>query len=152
MDLWAGVVRNEMLAKTPLLLIHNKIDFLREKLEEGVRVVDHVVSFKDRPNDLETVIQCKCRPLPPCAVPRTNRTGLDFRHYFKQIYKSSASSTRALRHLTSKLQSVGSASSSESSEESSDDHLERVFKAYVVYDVSYSYITVLCKQLKPSLS
>lgn len=62
MDLWGGVVRNEMLAKTPLLLIHNKIDFLREKLEEGVRVVDHVVSFKDRSNDLETVIQCKCRP------------------------------------------------------------------------------------------
>ena len=140
MDLWGGVVRNEMLARTPLLLIHNRIDLLREKLEEGVRVVDHVVSFKDRPNDVETVIACKSRLLFLCPT-EVHRIGLDFRHYFKQIYKSSASSTRALRHLTSKLQSVGS-SSSESSEDSLDDPQDRVFKAYVVYDVSYRYITM----------
>ena len=59
MDLWGGVVRNEMLGRAPLVLIHNKIDLLREKLEGGTKVADHVVSFKGRPNDVETVIQCK---------------------------------------------------------------------------------------------
>ena len=63
MDLWGGVVRNEMLGRYPLVLIHNKIDLLQEKLEAGTRVVDHVVSFKDRPNDIETVIQCRPSPL-----------------------------------------------------------------------------------------
>lgn len=67
MDLWAGIVRNEPLGRTPLVLIHNKIDLLREKLEAGVRIVDHVVSFKDRPNDVETVIQCRSRG--PCLLP-----------------------------------------------------------------------------------
>ena len=61
MDLWGGVVRNEMLGKTPLLLMHNKIHLLRGKLESGAKVVDHVVSFKDRSNDVETVIQCRSR-------------------------------------------------------------------------------------------
>jgi len=66
MDLWGGVVGNEILGRTPLVLIHNKIDLLREKLEAGTRVVDHVVSFKKRSNDVETVVQCRsrsCRPL-----------------------------------------------------------------------------------------
>lgn len=73
MDLWGGVVRNEVLCGTPLVLIHNKISLLREKLEAGVRVVDHVVSFKDRPNDVEAVIQCRlCPPLPI----RVERLGL----------------------------------------------------------------------------
>lgn len=59
MDLWGGVVRNDMFCRTPLMLIHNRINLLREKLEAGAQVVDHVVSFKDRPNDVETVIHCK---------------------------------------------------------------------------------------------
>ena len=63
MDLWGGVIRNEMLGKTPLMLVHNKISLLREKLEAGTRVADHVVSFKARSNDVETVIQCEPPPL-----------------------------------------------------------------------------------------
>jgi len=47
-----------MLRSAPLVIIHNRIDLLREKLEAGTKVVDHVVSFKDRPNDVETVIKC----------------------------------------------------------------------------------------------
>lgn len=65
MDLWGGVVRNEMLGSTPLVIIHNRIALLQGKLEAGTRVVDHVVSFKDRPNDVETVIQCRPRSLQP---------------------------------------------------------------------------------------
>lgn len=64
MDLWGGVVRNEMLGKAPLVLIHNKINLLREKLEEGTKVAEHVVSFKDRPNDVDTVVQCQFGLIP----------------------------------------------------------------------------------------
>ena len=63
-------------------------------------------------------------------------TRLDFRHYFRQIYKSSTSSGKAWRNLTSKLQSVGS-TPSEPHPYSLDSPPERVFKAYVAYDVSY---------------
>jgi len=72
MDLWGGVVRNEMLGRAPLVLIHNRIDLLREKLEGGTRVADHVVSFKDRPNDVETVIHCK---LPSSTLSTCGLTG-----------------------------------------------------------------------------
>ncbi|KAF9649574.1 hypothetical protein BDM02DRAFT_3186204 [Thelephora ganbajun] len=113
MDLWGGVVRNKMLCRTPLVLIHNKINLLREKLEAGTKVVDHVVSFKDKSNDVETVIQY-------------------FRHYFKQIYRSSTNSNKALKNLTSKLQSVGS-TSPEPQEDSPVDPPERFFKAYVAH-------------------
>jgi hypothetical protein len=138
MDLWGGVVKNEVLGRTPLVLIHNKINLLREKLEAGTRVVDHVVSFKERPNDVETVIQCRSSSyshVVECLGVHT--TGLDFRHYFKQIYKSSLNSSKALRNLTSKLQSVGSATS-EPQKESPVYPPERIFKAYVSYDVSHS--------------
>ena len=71
MDLWGGVVRNEMLRMTPLVLIHNKIDLLREKLEEGAKVADHVLSFKDKSNDVETVIKCKPPSLQAVEYPGT---------------------------------------------------------------------------------
>ena len=135
MDLWGGVVRNEILGRTPLVLIHNKIDLLREKLEAGTRVVDHVVSFKKRSNDVETVVQCRSPFLQTIKRLGSHATDLDFRHYFKQVYKSSISSSEALKNLTSKLKSVGLATS-EPQEESPVDHPERVFKAYVSYDVS----------------
>lgn len=136
MDLWGGVVRNEMLGRYPLVLIHNKIDLLREKLEAGTRVVDHVVSFKDRPNDIETVIQCRSPPLQAVDYSYAHAAGLDFRHYFKQVYKSSTSSSKAFRSLTSRLQSVRS-TLSEPQQYTLVDPPERVFKAYVAYDVSY---------------
>ena len=136
MDLWGGVVRNEMLGRSPLVLIHNRIELLREKLEAGTRVVDHVVSFKNRPNDVGTVVQCKPLPLQLINYSAAHVAGLDFRHYFKQIYKSSTTSGRALKNLTSKLQSVGSTSLG-SQPRYPDDPPERIFKAHVAYDVSH---------------
>lgn len=114
MDLWGGVVRNEMLCKTPLVLVHNKINLLREKLEAGIKVADHVVSFKDRLNDVDTVVRY-------------------FRHYFKQVYRSSTTTSKAFKNLTSKLQSVGS-TLAESQGDFPDDPPERVFKAFVAHD------------------
>lgn len=63
MDLWGGVVRNEMLCKAPLVLVHNKINLLREKLETGTRIADHVVSFKNRLNDVDTAVRCRRSPI-----------------------------------------------------------------------------------------
>jgi len=137
MDLWGGVVRNEILGRTPLVLIHNKIDLLREKLEAGTRVADHVVSFKKRSNDVETVVQCRPSVFQTVERLGSHATGLDFRHYFKQVYKSSISSSEALKSLASKLKSVGLATS-EPQEETPVDPPERVFKAYVSYDASHS--------------
>lgn len=57
---------------------------------------------------------------------------LDFKHYFKQVYEASISSGKALKSLTSKLQSVGSTLSEPVNQP------ERVFKAHVAYDVSRS--------------
>jgi hypothetical protein len=150
MDLWGGVVRNEMLCKTPLLLIHNKINLLREKLEAGTKVVDHVISFKDRSNDVETAVQCEL-PLERAEYPESHATGSDFKHYFKQIHRSSANSSKALKNLASRLQSVGSASS-ESHEDSPVDLPERVFKAYVAYDVSHSVFCVTFSDQYPNFS
>ena len=59
--------------------------------------------------------------------------GLDFKHYFKQVYESSISSGKAFKNLASKLQYVGSASSEPNPPV---DRPERVFKAHVAYDVS----------------
>lgn len=126
-----------MLGRTPLVLIHNKINLLREKLEAGTRVVDHVVSFKERANDVETVVQCKPSFLQVVECLGAHATGLDFKYYFKRIYKSSNSSSKALKNLASKLQSVGSATS-EPQEEFPADPPERVFKAYVSYDVNHT--------------
>lgn len=136
MDLWGGVVRNEMFGRAPLVLIHNRIDLLREKLEGGIRVADHVVSFKDRSNDVETVIHCKSLPLQYTEHLGTDATDLDFKHYFKQVYESSISSGKALKTLASKLRSVGSVSC-EPQPNPPVDQPERVFKTHVAYDVSY---------------
>lgn len=77
MDLWGGVVRNEMLGRSPLVLIHNRIDSLQEKLETGTKVADHVVSFKDRLNDVETVVNCRSAP------PRSSLDALGSREMFR---------------------------------------------------------------------
>lgn len=129
-----------MLCRTPLVLINNKINLLREKLEAGVKVAEHVVSFKDRSNDVETVIQCKLSSY-SYRTSGTHRTVLDFRHYFKQIYRSSTSSSKAFKNLTSKLQSVGS-TSSQSRQDSPVDPPDRVFKAYAAYDVGVPMVSV----------
>lgn len=139
-----------MLCKTPLLLIHNKINLLREKLEAGTKVVDHVISFKDRSNDVETAVQCKLS-LERAECLESHSTGSDFKHYFKQIHRSSTNSSKALKNLASKLQSVGS-TSSESQEDSPVDPPERIFKAYVAYDVSHSAFRVTFSDQYPNVS
>ncbi|PPQ82540.1 hypothetical protein CVT25_007149 [Psilocybe cyanescens] len=51
--LWTLIVSNELLKNTNLILFLNKIDMLRTKLASGVLLKDYVVSYGDRPNDVD---------------------------------------------------------------------------------------------------
>jgi hypothetical protein len=35
-----------------------RIDLLKKKLKEGVKISDHVPSYGDRPNDVEAAVKC----------------------------------------------------------------------------------------------
>ncbi|KAF4616462.1 hypothetical protein D9613_008757 [Agrocybe pediades] len=51
--LWSMLASNPLLKHTNLILFMNKIDMLKNKLESGVRLKDYVISYGDRPNDVE---------------------------------------------------------------------------------------------------
>ncbi|KAI0049030.1 G-alpha-domain-containing protein [Auriscalpium vulgare] len=53
--LWQTLCSLPLLAKTQIILFLNKCDLLERKLRAGVHVRDHVPSFGDRSNDVETV-------------------------------------------------------------------------------------------------
>ncbi|OCH92544.1 G-alpha-domain-containing protein [Obba rivulosa] len=56
--LWKSVCASKLLAKTQIILFLNKCDLLDKKLKNGVRVKDHIHTFGDRPNNVETVQRC----------------------------------------------------------------------------------------------
>ena len=58
--LWRLVCASKLLQNTQMILFLNKYDLLDQKLRRGVRVKDHVRSYGDRPNDVETVSKCEC--------------------------------------------------------------------------------------------
>lgn len=58
--LWRLVCASKLLQNTQMILFLNKYDLLDQKLRRGVRVRDHVRSYGDRPNDVETVSKCAC--------------------------------------------------------------------------------------------
>jgi len=53
--LWRAVVSNKLLGKVPIVLFLNKCDLLRVKLDAGVQLKSHLVTYGDRPNDYESV-------------------------------------------------------------------------------------------------
>ncbi|KAF8156642.1 guanine nucleotide binding protein, alpha subunit [Crassisporium funariophilum] len=52
--LWTMIVSHPLLKHTNLILFLNKIDILRSKLASGIKLKDFVVSYGDRPNDLDS--------------------------------------------------------------------------------------------------
>lgn len=52
--LWTMIVSNQHLKNTNLILFLNKIDILRSKLASGIKLKDYVVSYGDRPNDVDS--------------------------------------------------------------------------------------------------
>ncbi|KAG7100017.1 hypothetical protein E1B28_001804 [Marasmius oreades] len=53
--LWKGVVQNKLLANVSIVLFLNKCDLLRAKLEAGVRLADHMITYGNRPNTYDSV-------------------------------------------------------------------------------------------------
>ena len=45
---------------TTFILLLNKSDILKSKLEAGVSFVRYVKSYKEGPNDFDHVCDCKC--------------------------------------------------------------------------------------------
>jgi guanine nucleotide-binding protein alpha-1 subunit len=79
--LWKSIVSNPLLSRTNLVLFLNKSDLLRDKLANGIRFADFVVSYGGRPNDFESVTKCASRR--SCAdlqrqVADVTRYGLKF--------------------------------------------------------------------------
>lgn len=55
LQLFTAVCQNKLLAKAALVLMLNKADLLRKKLESGIRVRKYISSYGDRPNTYEEV-------------------------------------------------------------------------------------------------
>jgi len=53
------IVSNRHLKNTNLILFLNKIDILRSKLASGIKLKDYVVSYGDRPNDVDSTTACE---------------------------------------------------------------------------------------------
>ena len=70
MLLWRSVISNKLLADVNIILFLNKCDLLKAKLEAGVSLAFHMVSYKDRPNDYESVAACECLFAFDCGVRR----------------------------------------------------------------------------------
>ncbi|KDR76482.1 hypothetical protein GALMADRAFT_246854 [Galerina marginata CBS 339.88] len=51
--LWTMIVSNPLLKNTNIILFLNKIDILRTKLASGIKLKDYVISYGDRPNDVD---------------------------------------------------------------------------------------------------
>ncbi|KAI1785370.1 G-alpha-domain-containing protein [Ganoderma leucocontextum] len=70
--LWKAVCSTKILAKVQLILFLNKCDLLQKKFARGVRVVDYIPTYHERPNDAPTAakyfrgqfkdILAKCSP------------------------------------------------------------------------------------------
>ncbi|THH13683.1 hypothetical protein EW146_g6570 [Bondarzewia mesenterica] len=53
--LWRSVVSNKLLSHVNIILFLNKCDLLQAKLDAGVQLNQHLLSYGDRPNDYESV-------------------------------------------------------------------------------------------------
>jgi len=57
MKLFSTICSSPLLKRTHIVLFLNKIDLLKQKLENGIQVRDFIPSFGDRENNMETVVK-----------------------------------------------------------------------------------------------
>ncbi|KAH9892429.1 G-protein alpha subunit [Cubamyces lactineus] len=85
LQLFTAICSNKLLANAALVLMLNKTDLLRQKLEAGIKVRKYISSYGDRPNDYEEVSEY-------------------FRAHFIQVHRRKDISHRPLfLHFTSML-------------------------------------------------
>ncbi|PPQ98404.1 hypothetical protein CVT24_004083 [Panaeolus cyanescens] len=53
--LWEKIISNPLLKETQIVLFLNKIDLLKEKLQAGVQFNHWVLSYRDKPNDYDSI-------------------------------------------------------------------------------------------------
>ncbi|KAI0830330.1 G-alpha-domain-containing protein [Trametes gibbosa] len=106
--LWKAVATSKLLAKASIILFLNKSDLLKQKLESGVRLRDHVHSFGDRPNEAEHAIKY-------------------FQNHFRDILRKHSPEPRPFRsHITSVVDTQATAVTLSAVEEGVlRDHLQR---------------------------
>ncbi|KAI0915678.1 hypothetical protein AcW1_003785 [Taiwanofungus camphoratus] len=56
--LWKAVCSAKLLQNVQMILFLNKCDLLQKKLSRGVRVVEYIPSYGDRPNEARSVAKC----------------------------------------------------------------------------------------------
>jgi len=82
LQLFTQICSNQLLKKVHLVLFLNKTDILRKKLEQGLSVSKYILSYGDRPNEYESVVQY-------------------FRAHFLQVHRRNNENRRVLyTHLT----------------------------------------------------
>ncbi|KAF8843728.1 guanine nucleotide binding protein, alpha subunit [Paxillus ammoniavirescens] len=82
LQLFTQICSNQLLKKVHLVLFLNKTDILKKKLEQGLRVSKYILSYGDRPNEYESVVQY-------------------FRVHFLQVHRRNNENRRVLyTHLT----------------------------------------------------
>ncbi|CAL1705989.1 unnamed protein product [Somion occarium] len=85
LQLFTAIISNKLLAKAALVLMLNKADLLRQKLDAGIKVRKYISSYGDRPNTYDEVSEY-------------------FRAHFIQVHKRKDSAHRTLyAHFTSML-------------------------------------------------
>ncbi|KAJ7289698.1 G-protein alpha subunit-domain-containing protein [Mycena rebaudengoi] len=57
LELWREIVSAPLLANTALILLFSKKDILQAQIAAGVLVKNYISSFRDRPNDVDTVTE-----------------------------------------------------------------------------------------------
>jgi len=83
LQLFTQICANSLLKKVHLVLFLNKTDLLKAKLDKGLRVQKYILSFGDRANDFDVVVQY-------------------FRAHFLQVHRRNNENRRVLyTHLTS---------------------------------------------------
>ena len=83
--LWRGIVSNKLLEGVPIVIFLNKCDLLREKLDAGVQLKNHLLTYGDRPNDYESVAKCARNQFIDCET-LTDMHFLDLRNKFGSLH------------------------------------------------------------------
>ncbi|KAG6374373.1 guanine nucleotide binding protein, alpha subunit [Boletus reticuloceps] len=82
LQLFTQICSNQLLKKVHLVLFLNKTDILKKKLERGLLVSKYILSYGDRPNEYESVVQY-------------------FRSHFLQVHRRNNENRRVLyTHMT----------------------------------------------------
>ena len=63
LELWRQLCSNRLLENVEFILFLNKLDILENKIKAGVKFVDFVTSYRQRPNEAKHIAKCaySCR-------------------------------------------------------------------------------------------